>query len=281
MPEGPEVESVRRTLSSRMTGATLSSPWVSDLKLRTPVDTADLAFADGRQVHHVRRKGKLLWMGLDDADHEGLFVRLGMSGRALLCRPDDVIEKHTHVMLDVVTAQGERWQFRYVDPRRFGEVVPYTSRRQFDAECAKLGPDPNAFTDDDRAFVVAKLQSTSRAIKDVLLDQRVTCGVGNIYASEACFVARLSPYWAGSALDDVQARRLVDAVEEVMNDAVAHGGTSFSDYVDADGKRGAHQDHLWVFLREDEPCRECGTLVERWVQGSRSTFLCPRCQPDP
>jgi formamidopyrimidine-DNA glycosylase len=167
---------------------------------------------------------------------------------------------------------------RFRDPRRFGEVVPFVGDAGLAALCAGLGPDGLALTDNDRIAVATALRQTSRAIKEALLDQRLVAGVGNIYAAEACFLAGLAPTRKGKSLTRAEAARLVASVEETLAQGVQHRGTSFSDYVDASGDVGDNAHHLWVFQREGEPCRRCGTLIDRIVQGARSTFWCPQCQ---
>jgi formamidopyrimidine-DNA glycosylase len=229
---------------------------------------------------------------VDLDDGAGVFVRLGMTGRLLLEPARATPALHTHVRVPVSRARGapgapgarasdDDIELRFVDPRRFGEVVPFASAAARDAELSRLGPDGLALTEADRAVVAAALQRTQRSVKDALLDQGVVAGVGNIYAAEACFVARLSPLRAGASLDDDEATRLVRAVESVLAQGVQNRGTSFSDYVDGDGRTGDNAAALWVFQREGEACRACGGVVERIVQGARSTFLCPRCQPAP
>ncbi len=277
MPEGPEVETVRRSLLPRLLGATLVRPRVSAKKLRTPITKKDLRDVDGAVVTELFRKGKLL--GIRTERGGGVFVRLGMTGRLVVEPKTQPPALHTHVRFDVCgpgAASGT--ELRFVDPRRFGEVVPFKDEVECALELGRMGPDGLALDDDDRAVVRVRLQATARAIKDVLLDQAVVAGVGNIYAAEACFVARLSPHRAGSSLDDDEARALVSAVESVLQQGVRHRGTSFSDYVDGDGQRGDNARHLHVFQREGEPCRACGDVVRRVVQGQRSTFYCGRCQ---
>jgi formamidopyrimidine-DNA glycosylase len=285
VPEGPEVETVRQSLLDRVVGATFGRPRLSRHRLRTPVTARALAFLDGARVASFSRKGKTLVIavvappGSAESAVEptsGLFVRLGMTGRLLV---EDAAQRpvlHTHVRIPLV---GTGTELRFVDPRRFGEVVPWCSPIDRDVELARLGPDGLALSDNERAVVAAALRATGRSIKDALLDQRVVAGVGNIYAAEACFVARLSPLRVGSSLSDDEARRLVAAVEQVLLQGLKNRGTSFSDYVDGDGRPGDNAAALWVFGREGEPCRACGGGVERIVQGARSTFLCPRCQP--
>ena len=287
MPEGPEVETVRQSLLDRVVGATLGRPWVSRHHLRTPVTARALAFLNGARVVSFSRKGKTLVLGVVDgvadaappsspSSTDGVFVRLGMTGRLLVEDATRPPVLHTHVRVPLL---GTGTELRFVDPRRFGEVVPWRSAQARDVELARLGPDGLGLTDDDRAIVVAALRATRRSIKDALLDQRVVAGVGNIYAAEACFVARLSPLREGASLDVDEARCLVDAVEQVLHQGLANRGTSFSDYVDGDGRPGDNAAALWVFGREGEPCRVCRGEVERIVQGARSTFLCRRCQP--
>ncbi|MDP2343232.1 MAG: bifunctional DNA-formamidopyrimidine glycosylase/DNA-(apurinic or apyrimidinic site) lyase [Deltaproteobacteria bacterium] len=281
MPEGPEVETVRRSLLPLLLGATLARPRVSALKLRTPITKKDLVDVDGAVVVELFRKGKLL--GIRTASGAGLFVRLGMTGRLLVEPAKKKAALHTHVRFDLQGAGaeslGEKTELRFVDPRRFGEVVPFKDDVACALELARLGPDGLSLDDDGRAVVGARFRSTARSIKDVLLDQSVVAGVGNIYAAEACFVARLSPHRQGCSLDDDEAQRLVRAIESVLTQGVLNRGTSFSDYVDGEGKTGDNARHLHVFQREGEPCRVCGDVVVRVVQGQRSTFYCPRCQP--
>jgi formamidopyrimidine-DNA glycosylase len=273
VPEGPEVETVRRSLQDRVVGATLGAAWVSPLRLRTPVSRGDLAFLDGARVTSLGRKGKTLVLAVEN--DRGVFVRLGMTGRLLVVEQSMPAPPHTHVR---VPLSGTANELRFIDPRRFGEFVPWSSRQECDAVLGRLGPDGLSLSNDDRGAVAAALRATRRSIKDALLDQTVVAGVGNIYAAEACFVARLSPTRPGHTLRLTEARRLVTAIEEVLAQGVENRGTSFSDYVDGDGRRGDNASRLWVFGREGEPCRSCGAVVQRIVQGARSTFLCPRCQ---
>jgi formamidopyrimidine-DNA glycosylase len=276
VPEGPEVETVRRSLHDRLVGATLGRPWLSDKPLRTPLDRRDLAFLDGARVASLTRKGKTLVIAV--VGEQGVFVRLGMTGRLLVQPKGAPIAQHTHVR---VSLTGTPDELRFVDPRRFGEVVPWLSNAERDAALALLGPDGLALDDAERTAIASSLRATMRSVKDALLDQRVVAGVGNIYAAEACFVARLSPLRTGASLTPAEAWRLVAAVEQVLQQGVRNRGTSFSDYVDGDGRPGDNAAKLWVFGREGEACRACGAIVQRIVQGARSTFLCPRCQAVP
>lgn len=274
MPEGPEVETVRRSLAPLLEGRSFGTPWVSRMKLRTPVTTRQLSFLDGRRVLALGRHGKLMW--LDVVEGGGLLLRLGMTGKLLVEPHTKPRPPHTHVVLPLDDGASE---LRYVDVRRFGEVVPFTRAEQRDEERARLGPDPLSWTKDERSFVVARLKATKRSLKDALLDQSVVAGVGNIYACEALFTAGLSPLARGSSVSRASLEGLTEAVQQVLETAVLHRGTTFSDFVDADGERGQNLAHVHVFQREGLPCPRCTRPVERIVQGARSTFLCRRCQP--
>jgi formamidopyrimidine-DNA glycosylase len=281
MPEGPEVETVRRTLLPLVIGARLGVATVSAQPLRTPITSADLAFLQGRRVVDVGRRGKTLWLRVDDErDGDGVVVRLGMTGQLTVTSTSAPLLPHTHVRVPLIGDDGHATgtELRFRDPRRFGEVVPFRGDAGLQALCAGLGPDGLALDDDDRAAVAAALRRTSRAIKEALLDQRLVAGVGNIYAAEACFLAGLAPTRKGTSLTRAEAARLVAGVEETLAQGVRHRGTSFSDYVDAAGDVGDNAQHVWVFQREGEPCRRCGTPIARIVQGARSTFWCPQCQ---
>ncbi len=274
MPEGPEVETVRRSLEPHLVGHKLGAAWVSRNKLRTPVTTRQLSFLTGQRVLRLGRHGKLMW--LDAEGGGGLLLRLGMTGKFLVEDKGSVRHPHTHVVVPI--DDGAR-ELRYVDVRRFGEVVPFHDAAERDDERARLGPDPLSWTEPERLSVVEGLKATKRTLKDALLDQSLIAGVGNIYACEALFAAGLSPLARGSSVSRAALERLTLAAQAILEDAVEHCGTTFSDFVDALGERGQNLAHVHVFQREGESCPRCGRVIERIVQGSRSTFLCRRCQP--
>lgn len=275
MPEGPEVETVRRTLAPLLVGRVLGRPTVSRKALRTPTSSKMLRPLEGARVASLGRHGKLLWIDVDSGG--GLMVRLGMSGQLLVSASASAPLAHTHVRVPLDDGQ----ELRYVDARRFGAVVYFAGSAEREQERARMGPDALALDEAGRAQAAALLRATSRSLKDALLDQTVLAGVGNIYAAEALFVARLSPFLPGAALSASAAARLLDAVSSVLTAAVSRRGTSFSNYVDALGARGDNLAHVHVFQREGEPCRVCGSAIERVAQGARSTFFCRSCQAVP
>lgn len=273
MPEGPEVETVRRTLHPMVEGRRLGEAWVSDLALRRPVRATDFSGLVNQKIIGTGRHGKLLWLDVEKAG--GIWVRLGMTGRLLVQRSTEEKHPHTHVVIPLDEGTEE---LRYVDVRRFGEVVPYADTTLLQAERARMGPDPLTWNEDERVLVATKLKQTQRALKEALLDQSLIAGVGNIYASEALFEARISPFKKGQRASKAALLRLLDATEAVLRKAVKHRGTTFSDFVDSSGGEGQNLQHVAVFWRENEPCPSCLRPIEKAVQGGRSTYFCRKCQ---
>lgn len=274
MPEGPEVETVRRSLDPLIVGSRIESFWFSGLGLRNRVPKRkNFQFLIGQEFARTSRRGKNLLL---HAEHGGLLVRLGMSGRFLYGSRMNEIVPHTHVRLAL---KGTANELRYIDPRRFGDVRPFEDEKTLLELLHNVGPDPVSFSDATIAGSVrAKLRSSKRSLKNILLDQAVMAGVGNIYASEALFVARLSPFRRGTSLTKKEADTLIDASHQVISQGIDNRGTTFSDYVDANGASGTNQHHLFVFARAGEGCKDCDTMIKKKVQSARATFYCPKCQ---
>ena len=277
MPELPEVETVRRTLAPVL-GAKIASVWWSgkNLRLGKPVALSALRRASkGARIEQVRRLGKFLILDLEERPMS-ILVHLGMSGRFRHFAPNTAQPPHTHV----------EWGFedgrtlRFSDPRRFGNVEVLTRGKERDhVSLGKLGPDPINDVVNAREFHAA-CSRTSRPIKVALLDQSLVAGVGNIYASEALWQAKIHPKTPAKKLSLVRCERLVTSIRMVLERALVHGGTSLKDFVSADGHAGEHSHYLWVYDREDVACPNtaCPGLVKRFVQQQRATFFCPRCQ---
>jgi len=272
MPELPEVETVRRTLTPAV-GGRISSVWTSGLGLhmaRKP-PRAQLRKLVGAQIIAVRRHGKYLLL---DTDHAAaILVHLGMTGQLRIHGAADPRAAHTHVVFGL-----DRRELRFVDARRFGQVdVVVRGKEREHPALAVLGPDAL-----DEAIDVAALLATARdrrtTLKAFVLDQSVIAGVGNIYASEALWRARLRPTLRTHKLTAPAARRLAVAIREVIERALDHGGTTFSDFVDADGTAGENAGYLWVYDRAGQPCRRCRTAIKRTVLQGRATYSCPTCQ---
>ncbi|WP_431969526.1 bifunctional DNA-formamidopyrimidine glycosylase/DNA-(apurinic or apyrimidinic site) lyase [Nocardia sp. bgisy134] len=283
MPELPEVEVVRRGLADHVVGRTIESVIVTHPRsVRRHLEgAADLAARmAGQRVAAAERRGKYLWLTFDDGD-DALVVHLGMSGQ-MLVRPADVpLEKHAHIQATL----HDGTQLRFVDQRTFGGwalaplvEVDGTLVPEPVAHIARDPLDPRF----DREAAVAAIRTKQSEIKRVLLDQSVISGIGNIYADESLWRARIHGTRLASGLTRPVLRELLDAVAAVMGEALAVGGTSFDAlYVDVNGESGYFERALAVYGREDEPCRRCGAPVVRERFMNRSSYSCPRCQPKP
>ncbi|MFA1549488.1 bifunctional DNA-formamidopyrimidine glycosylase/DNA-(apurinic or apyrimidinic site) lyase [Actinomadura chokoriensis] len=287
MPELPEVEVVRRGLERWTTGRTIASAEVLHPRSvrRHEAGPADFAARlAGRTMLAPRRRGKYLWIPLDDGS-EAVLAHLGMSGQLLVGEPDREREKHLRVR--VVFGDGGH-DLRFVDQRTFGHLmltglVPDA----FDAGSLVPGPighiaaDPLEDAFDAEVFFRA-LRRRRTGIKRALLDQSLISGVGNIYADEALWRARL--HWARptDTMTRAEATRVLEAAREVMGAALAVGGTSFDSlYVNVNGESGYFERSLDAYGRRDEPCRRCGAPIRRDEFMNRSSFSCPVCQPRP
>jgi formamidopyrimidine-DNA glycosylase len=246
-----------------------------DLRFPFPPDFA--ARLTGRRVVAVSRRAKYLLFTLDD--DQVLLGHLGMSGALQVTGPDTPLLKHDHI--EFVTDHGDR--VRYNDPRRFG-FFDLTTVADLDDHpmIAPLGPEPlgNGF---NAAVLSAALRGRRTPIKAALLDQRIVAGLGNIYVCEALYYSNLSPRRVARTVPGKRAERLVRAVREVLNAAIAAGGSTLRDFRQADGALGYFQTSHAAYGREGEPCRRCaetGTpaTIRRIVQSGRSTFYCPRHQ---
>jgi formamidopyrimidine-DNA glycosylase len=273
MPELPEVETVLRSIVPRIVGRTITEVRASGKKLRSKVDTKRLrAGLVGARIDGVRRHGKYLLIDLSSGCV--LMVLLGMSGQLLVARPGAAEPAHTHVVVTL----DDGIELRYVDPRRFG-IVKLFEQGQVEraAELRVLGPDPFGGKFDSE-YLARRLRATRRDVKSFLLDQKNVAGIGNIYASEALFVATIGPTRRTNTLERAAVERLFVAILEVLEQGITHRGTSFSNYVDAEGMLGENLARLWVYDRAGQPCRRCGTAIRKRTQGQRSTFYCPVCQ---
>ncbi len=269
MPELPEVEVTRLSFALGIRGATILSASLGK-PLRWPLGL-DPARLQGLQVVDVRRRGKYL---LIDLSAGLLLVHLGMSGSVIFAKGLPAQGKHDH--FDLHTSQGT---LRLNDPRRFGAVVfaPGESDAVAQKLLGKLGVEPLGEDFDGPAFYQG-LQQRKAAIKQVLLAGDVVVGVGNIYASEALFMAAIRPTTRASRLSRPRVLRLQQAIRTVLARAVEKGGSTLRDFSNAQGESGHFQLEAMVYARQGEPCRVCGTPIKAIKQGQRSTFFCPQCQ---
>ena len=271
MPELPEVETVRRTLLPAV-GAKITTAWDSGKRLhmmRKP-PRKKLHALVGATVTAIRRHGKYLLVDTDRP--QSLLVHLGMTGRFRIQPAPSTRAAHTHLVLGL----GQR-ELRFSDPRRFGQLDVF-EREQERAHpaLAILGPDGLDPIDVVAFLAAAKERRTT--LKAFVLDQGVIAGVGNIYASEALWRAKLRPTKRTKRLTRTAAVLLANAIREVFDRALDNGGTTLSDFVDADGKAGENAAYLWVYDRAGKPCPRCSSMIKRSVLQGRATYYCPTCQ---
>jgi len=273
MPELPEVETVRRTLAPAV-GAKILGVWDSGqgLHMRRKPPRKQLQHLVGATLTAMRRHGKYLLLDTDTP--YTLLIHLGMTGRVLITPANVPRAKHTHLVLDL----GER-ELRFTDPRRFGQIdIVERAHEREHPGLRLLGPDPLVNGIDVAAFAAAAKKKKT-TLKAFVLDQSVLAGVGNIYASEALWKAKLRPTERANKLTPEAAKRLAAAIDEVLHHALHNGGTTLSDFVAADGAEGNNADYLWVYGRAGEKCLRCKkSVIRRAVHQGRATYFCPTCQ---
>jgi formamidopyrimidine-DNA glycosylase len=270
MPELPEVEYIARQLRMELIGRRVVSVAVSWSRSISGMDPAVFGRAlAGCRITEVGRRGKYLLISL--ANDQVLIVHRGMSGNLLFGRtPQEALYVRVAFELD------DGRYLLYSDPRKFGRLslVP---KGKLTAIFAELGPEPldEAFTPD---VLAAQLAGTKRPIKATLLDQKIVAGLGNIYADEALFAAHIHPLQGACELRRDQIEALGTAIQQVLQTGIAHGGTTFGRHRDVHNEAGTNLEHLMVYRRANQPCRLCGSAINRIVVTQRSTHYCPECQ---
>ncbi|KAB1149705.1 bifunctional DNA-formamidopyrimidine glycosylase/DNA-(apurinic or apyrimidinic site) lyase [Micromonospora sp. DT46] len=279
MPELPEVETVRQGLARWVTGRRISAVEVRHPRAVRRHAPGGGHFADvltDRTVLDVRRRGKYLWLPLDSGD--AVIGHLGMSGQLLVQPADAPDETHLRVRFRF---SDDGPELRFVDQRTFGGLSVSAGGAELPAEIAHIARDPMDPQFSDAAFVAA-LRRRRTEVKRALLDQTLISGVGNIYADEALWRARLHGARPTDALTGPAALRLLGHVRDVLGEAIKSGGTSFDAlYVNVNGESGYFDRALNVYGREGLPCHRCGAPVRREAFMNRSSYSCPRCQPRP
>lgn len=280
MPELPEVETIVRGLDRRISGDRIESVWIGSKKQPLKSPAAKIASTlDGKRILRVHRAGKHIVFDLDGAlpkrkktpqatslpQGAQWIVHLGMTGRMVVCEPSAEIVKHTHLVAKLASGR----ELRFVDPRMFGKLSVHSGG--FDPG----GVEPLEVGEED---FIRLFRGRKTPIKSALLNQKLLRGVGNIYADESLFRAGIRPRRRASSLTRGDLQRLHRAVQDVLKEAVALGGSSISDYVDADGEEGFFQLQHRVYGREAEPCLACATPIRRVVLAGRSSHYCPKCQ---
>ncbi len=279
MPELPEVETVRQGLATWVAGRAVDTVEVLHpraIRRHAPGAEDFARLLAGRTILSANRRGKYLWLPLDSGD--AILGHLGMSGQLLIQPADAPDGPHLRIRFDF--ADGGH-QLRFVDQRTFGGLAVSPGGAELPAEIAHIARDPMDPLFDDELFVT-RLRRKHTEVKRALLDQSLISGVGNIYADEALWRAKLHGRRATDALTKPAARRLLAHVRDVLGEALKQGGTSFDSlYVNVNGESGYFDRSLNAYGREGLPCKRCGTLMRREAFMNRSSFFCPHCQPAP
>ena len=270
MPELPEVETTKRGIERALLGSRVLEAVVRERRLRWPIPKNFESSVRGQTVRSVERRAKYILIGFDAGT---LILHLGMSGSLRLVKPGTAPRPHDH--WDLVLDSG--WVLRFHDPRRFGSLHWTEGDAHEHPLLKKLAPEPlgDCF---DAEYLYKATRKRGVAIKQLLMNSQIVVGVGNIYASEALFHARVAPRRRAGRITKAEAVRLTAAIKRVLSDAIKIGGTTLRDYVDPDGSPGYFSQKLYVYERAGSACRVCKALVKQFAQGQRSTYWCSTCQ---
>ena len=277
MPELPEVETTMRGIQPYVEQAVLTRVEVRNPSLRWPVPVEEIKSFIGLEITSCIRRAKYILL---QASKGSLMIHLGMSGslRVLKDNEQHSLKKHDHIDLYFAKGQGEnsQWLIRYHDPRRFGSLL-ITDKNQQHPLLANLGPEP--LSDDFNGdYLFKSSRKKTLAVKNFIMDAGIVVGVGNIYASEALFLAKVRPTRKTGKVTKAEFVRLSETIKMVLSRAIEVGGTTLRDFTSSDGQAGYFSQKLNVYDRNDQPCKCCGTDIKRIVIGQRSSFYCPVCQ---
>ena len=270
MPELPEVETARRGIAPHLEGRQVTGMVVRQRQLRWPVPKGLGQTLAGQILQAVRRRGKYLLL---DFEEGSLILHLGMSGSLRIVPCGTPPGKHDHVD---IAFSGDRC-LRLTDPRRFGAVLHTRGDPLQHDRLAGLGPEPLGPAFDGRHLFTLS-RGRRLAVKPFIMDSKVVVGVGNIYASEALFLAGIHPRRPAGRIAAARYDRLAACIRQVLQAAIDAGGTTLRDFTDSEGRPGYFARHLHVYGREGEPCPACGAAIRQEILGQRASYFCPRCQ---
>jgi formamidopyrimidine-DNA glycosylase len=273
LPELPEVESLTRSLRAEMVGRTFSGVKFLRADIREPIPCDEITRSvKGETVKTVERRGKYM---LISTERGTVGVHLGMTGRFLSVAKDAPMEKHTHAIFQTTCGQ----EYRFIDPRRFGRLFHIAGKDVCQHPfLARLGMEPLAQSRALARHLFDVSRTRRQAVKMFLMDHEVVVGIGNIYASETLWRAKIDPQKSASSLTLKQFELVAKHAVNVLTEAIQAGGTTFRDYRDKEGNPGYFQKNLAVYGKNSMPCGRCGTGIVKITQGARSTFFCPVCQ---
>ncbi len=271
MPELPEVETIVRSLSPKLIGLEIAGIKINYLRILRSKNLSQVRALNGRRIINIRRRGKMILIHCEG--NLSLLVHLKMTGQFLFCPKEEPMDKHTHCVISFTRTSHE---LRFRDARKFGFI---SCLRTSDIDSAKelsgLGPEPLEM---DYHLFRKLFQGRKARLKSLLLNQNFLAGIGNIYADEILFQAKLHPLCPASCLDESDLKRLWKSIKAVLEKALVHKGSSIRSFMDAEGQRGNFQMYHQVYGRESCPCSVCGEFIRRLRLGGRSSFFCPGCQ---
>jgi formamidopyrimidine-DNA glycosylase len=287
MPELPEVETIARGLDKRVAGDSIESVWIGDKPQPLKSPAAEIAdVLEHSRIEHVRRVGKHIVFDLERThvsknarhgapeetqDRAQWIVHLGMTGQLLIGPADAPLLKHTHAILKLASGR----ELRFVDYRRFGRLAVSRLEAEKSSGFGAPGLEP---LDTDLGHFIPLFSKRKTPIKSALLNQKLLSGVGNIYADESLFRAKVRPRRRATSLTRAEFQKLHKGLQQVLREAIKAGGSSINDYVDAEGREGFFQLKHFVYGREGKPCRVCKTPIKRVIIAGRSSHYCPHCQ---
>ncbi len=269
MPELPEVETTCRGIEKVVFGASIRHILIRESRLRWPL-SKELLHLKNEKIHAVERRAKYILLRCSKGT---IIIHLGMSGR--LCIMPDKMEPKKHDHVDFIL--NNQKLLRYSDPRRFGSILWATGNPLEHFLLANLGPEPlsNSF---NAKYLFAHTQNKKKAIKLLIMDQQIVVGVGNIYANEALFAAKILPARSSSSLSLSECEALVKGIQKILKKAILQGGTTLRDFLSPRGKQGYFVQKLFVYGREGQNCLNCNTLLSASRIGQRATVFCTKCQ---
>jgi len=270
MPELPEVETTLRGITPHINQSKVCKVNIYNANLRWPIEAGLNKLLCHKIVNNILRRGKYLILEFDNGS---LLLHLGMSGSLRVVPPQTPLLKHDH--FEIVFNNNKILRLR--DPRRFGAVIWTFNNWKEHKLISKLGPEP--LSDDfNTDYIFAKTRKKSVAIKSFVMNSHIVVGVGNIYASEALFIAGIRPTTKAQRVSKTKLDKLVESIKQTLRKAIQSGGTTLKDFVQADGSPGYFEQQLFVYGRAGEDCSRCGETIKQKIINQRSSFYCPNCQ---
>lgn len=270
MPELPEVETIRQDLQKVLVGKKILSVWTDSVKQIQPSPLAVEKAVVGRTITKVGRRAKMLQIFLDNG--QILTVHLKLTGRLLFRDQKNLPDAWTHVILTL----SEGKELRLADTRKFGWIKLIKNQKELEKILSEFGPEPlDDLTEEKFSDILGQ---SGLPVKIVLMDQQKISGVGNIYANEALFLAKIDPRKKAKSLTGEEKKKLFEALEQVLKLGLKYRGASDQYYLDAFGKKGSYQNHFLVYQSRGQKCSKCGSIIKRINLGGRGTFYCPGCQ---